>query len=329
MTTCLITGVTGQDGVLLARRLRAEGARVIGTCRPDSSAAHAMAVYLEGITIVPLDVRDQQGFADLVAATNPDEVYNLAALSSVRRSWDHPEETSAVNGEAVVAMLGLLERYPDTRFVQAASAEETGAASESPYAIAKARAAAAVHEARSGGQFAATAILHIHESPLRRPDFVVRKVTRAVAEIAAGSRNRLELGRMEVRRDWGAASDHVDAMVRIMRADHASDYEVATGRVVSLRHVVASAFQAAGLGNGEDFIAMDQTLTRPVDADEIVGDGTRLRTELGWKPAWAIEEVVAHMVDVDMRRVRTAVEEAPEYLDPALTEVSLAGGERS
>lgn len=329
MTTCLITGVTGQDGVLLARRLRAEGARVVGTSRPGSHAARAMSVYLDGVTVVPLDVRDQPGFAELVAATEPDEVYNLAALSSVRLSWDQPQQTLAVNGESVVGMLETLQRYPATRFVQAASAEEMGAASESPYAIAKTRASTAVHAARSRGQFAASAVLHIHESPLRRPDFVVRKVTRAVAEIAAGTRDRLVLGRMEVRRDWGAASDHVDAMMRIMRADQASDYEVATGRMVSLRDVVASAFQAAGLGDGEDFITLDQTLTRPVDADEIVGDGMRLRAELGWKPAWAIEEVVAHMVDVDIRRVRSLVEEAPEYLDPALTEVSLAGGERS
>lgn len=313
MTTHLVTGVTGQDGILLARLLRAEGGRVIGTHRPGSPDASAMAPYLHGIELAPVDLRDRAGLARLVAETQPDEVYNLAAFSSVGQSWSHPDEALAVNGDAPAALLELLPAR--TRFLQASSSEETGAASASPYARGKARAHEAVIEARDGGRFAVAAILHIHESPLRRRQFVVRKITRAVAEMSLGRRDRLALGSLDVRRDWGAASDYVRAMRLMLSADMPADFEVATGQVHGLRHVVELAFAAADLPDPWSRIDYDTTLERPKDAAELVGDPEQLRRTLGWQPSRSLADVISQMVAVDRRRLESGVEEDERYLD--------------
>lgn len=328
MSVSLITGVTGQDGVLLARRLLADGDTVIGTCRPGSEALSHMAPYLDGVRVVPLDLRDTRGFDALVHDLRPDAVFNLGAISSVRHSWDFPEQALDTNGRAVESMLASLASLGNVRFVQAASAEEHGEAAESPYAVGKAMARDAVLTARESGLFAAAAVLHIHESPLRRPEFVVRKVTKAVAEIVRGTRERLVLGPLHVRRDWGAAVDYVDAMIRIMRADEPADFEVGTGRIVSLREVVAAAFEAGGLGDFETYVDFDPALSRPVDAGEIASDPRRLREVLGWAPQFTIEQVVAQMVAADLRRLETGVAEDPTYLSTALPPVRAVEGVR-
>lgn len=314
MSTHLITGVTGQDGVLLARSILAEGGRVVGTCRPGSRAQASMAPYLEGVTIVELDVCDNGGFDALVAEFEPAEIYNLAAMSSVGESWRHPETAISTNGESVVRMLEVLSKYPDTRFLQASSAELSGASAASPYATGKALAQDAVRSARDGGQFASSAVLHIHESPLRRPEFVVRKITRAVAAIALGQADGLTLGNISVRRDWGAALDHVAAMRRIIGADEPADYTVATGEVHSLRDVVEYAFAVAGIDDPWPLVSYDASLIRPRDEPELTGDPTPLMTALGWKPQHRITDVIADMVRVDMERLASGVEESPAYL---------------
>lgn len=313
-TRHLVTGVTGQDGVLLARLLRSEGGRVVGTHRPGSPAAAAMAPYLEGVELVPLDVQDHDGFARLVEDLRPDEVYNLAAMSSVGQSWDHAEEALAVNGEAPAAMLTALAGT-SARFLQAASSEETGEASGSPYARGKARAHEAVEAARAEGRFAVAAVLHIHESPLRRRQFVVRKITRAVAEMALGQRERLTLGSLDVRRDWGAATDHVRAMRLMLQAGEPRDFEVATGVVHGLRDVVELAFAAAGIEDPWSRVDSDPALARPQDAAELAGDPAPLRAALGWEPTRTLEQTIAEMVAVDLRRLETGVEEHASYLD--------------
>lgn len=314
MTTHLITGVTGQDGVHLARLLLAEGGRVVGTHRPDSPEATAMAPYLRGVELVALDVRDHGGFADLAAAVAPDEVYNLAAFSSVGRSWEYPGEALEVNGEAPEAMLEALAARPGVRFLQAASSEQTGDASGSPYARGKARAHAAVEAAREDGRFAAAAVLHIHESPIRRPHFVVRKITRGVAAIAQGRQDRLTLGSLAVRRDWGAAADHVRAMRLMLQAGEPADFEVCTGVVHSLRDVVEMAFTAAGIDDPWAHVEHDESLARPQDAAELVGDPEPLRKATGWEPTRTLADVIADMVAVDLRRLETGVEEHESYL---------------
>ncbi|WP_182481567.1 GDP-mannose 4,6-dehydratase [Nocardioides immobilis] len=313
-STALITGATGQDGVYLVQLLRAEGVRVVGTHRPGSPAAHAMSPYLGGVTLVPLDLRDHRGFTDLVRDLRPDEVYNLAAFSSVGASWDDPETAMELNARAPAAMLKALELLPATRFLQAGSAEETGPAATSPYALGKAQAREAVVLARDQGRYCVDAVLHMHESPLRRPTFVVRKITRAAVEIALGLRDRLALGRVDIRRDWGAAADHVRAMPLMLRADQAADHVVATGAVHSLRDVVDMAFEAAGVGNPWDRIDINAARARPMDARELVGDPRPIREALGWQAITTLERTIAHMVEVDRRRLQSGVEEDQTYL---------------
>lgn len=318
MSTHLVTGVAGQDGVLLARLLLREGGRVVGTLRPGSTRDAQMAVYLEGVELVELDVRDTDGFADLVARHRPDEVYNLAAMSSVGRSWEHPDLALAVNGDAPVAMLEVLADRPDVRFLQAASVEETAAAADSPYARGKIRARRATAAAREQGRFACAAVLHIHESPLRAPTFVSRKVTRAAAAIAAGEQDELTLGAIDVRRDWGAAADHVRAMRMMLAADEPVDYAVGTGVVHSLRDLVEVAFHAAGIDDPWPLVRHDEALERPSDAAEIAVAPDPPVQLLGWRPTYTFEETIARMVQVDQRRLATGVEEDPAYLDEAV-----------
>lgn len=313
--TALVTGVTGQDGVHLARLLRAEGWRVVGTHQPGSAAALAMAPYLGGVGLVGLDLRDHAGFASLVDQVEPDAVYNLAGMSSMGDGWADPAAAMALNGEAPEAMLRVLASRPEVRFLQAASSEEYGEARESPYARGKVRAHDAVRAARSEGRFAVAAVLHIHESPLRRPRFVVRKVTRAAAAIALGRQDRLSLGAVDVRRDWGSAADHVRAMRLMMGADEPRDFEIATGVVHGLRDVVELAFAAAGVADPWSHVDTDPTLVRPADAAVLVGDPEPLRRALGWEPRHTLADIVSAMVAADRARLETGVEEDERYLD--------------
>ncbi len=312
----LVTGVTGQDGIHLARLLRAEGMRVVGTHRPGSPAAATMRPYLEDIELVGLDLADEAGFAALVRDIRPAEVYNLAAMSSVGLSWSEPETAIALNGAAPVAMLRALEQVPDARFLQAASVEQTGDASSSPYAQGKQMAQEAVTAVRDAGRFAVAAVLHIHESPVRRTTFVVRKITSAAAAIAEGRQERLTLGRLDVERDWGAAADHVRAMRMMLAADEPGDFEVATGVLTDLRTVVDIAFAAAGIDDPWSRIDVDAGLTRPADAAVLAGDPEPIRRALGWEPRFTIEETIAAMVAADRARLLTGVAESASYLLP-------------
>jgi len=318
--THLVTGVAGQDGVLLARLLLAEGGHVIGTVRPGSRRTEAMAPYLAGVDLVEHDIRDTDGFARLVASRRPDEVYNLAAMSSVGRSWQHPEEAIQVNGAAPEAMLAVLERFPEVRFLQAASVEESAGATDSPYAQGKIRARNATTRARQHGRFACAAVLHIHESVLRDTRFVSRKVTSAAAEIAAGRSESLTLGTLDVRRDWGAASDHVRGMRTMLLADEPGDYAIGTGVVHSLRDLVEVAFQAAGIDDPWSLVRHDDSLRRPADSAEITATPDPSLRALGWEPAHTFEEIISEMVRVDRIRLATGVLEDPSYLDDARTE---------
>lgn len=317
-STALITGVTGQDGVHLARLLVAEGMRVVGTHRPASVAAGAMAPYLEEVELVELELRDRSRFAALVEDVRPAEVYNFAGMSSVGDSWAEPAAAVEINGAAPRAMLAALATMPETRFMQAASSEQFGDAAGSPYARGKSIAYQAVAEARRDGRFAVAAVLHIHESPLRRERFVVRKITRAATAIAHGRQDGLTLGSVDVRRDWGAAVDHVRAMRLMMTADNPVDYEVATGVVHELREVVEMAFAAAGVPDPWSVVTIDENLARPSDAPVLAGDPSPLERALGWRPRHTLEEVVVAMVAADDARLRTGVEEDVRYLDPRM-----------
>lgn len=293
---------------------------MVGTVRPGPTSARA--TYLGGVRLVPIDHTVNDGLADLVTEITPDEIYNLAAQSSVGRSWDLPDVTRAVNtGTVEQLILGALRARDRTgarvRLLQASSAEVRGAAAHSPYGQSKAAADELVRRAREErGLFAASVFLHNHDSPLRGEAFVTRKISRSVAEIGLGRRERLVLGNLAVRRDWGFAGEYVDAMRGLLDLDEPVDLEIGTGRVHSLEQLVQAAFTAAGLGRAADFIDHDPALMRPADAEELVADPGPASRILGWQARYTLEDLIARMVAVDLQRLRTGVEESLDYLAP-------------
>ncbi|WP_183101201.1 GDP-mannose 4,6-dehydratase, partial [Nocardioides pelophilus] len=303
--TVLITGVTGQDGIYLARHLLARGARVVGAAPAAASPADLCAAYLDGVTLAPADICDADAVRRLVSDVRPDQVYNLAAVSSVARSWDEPEATFAVNHAAVETLVAaLLELRDETgheaRFFQASSAEVTGSAAHSPYARAKAAAEEVVREARSArGLHACSARLYNHESPLRTAAFVTGKITRGAAEIAAGLRAELRLGNLEVSRDWGFAGDYVEAMVRMVTAEEPLDLAIGTGTTHSLDDLLRIAFAAAGIDDPAPYVVVDPELFRPADTAVLVADPEPAAAALGWRATTTFEDLVRLMVDVD------------------------------
>ncbi|MBZ5738517.1 GDP-mannose 4,6-dehydratase [Nocardioides mangrovi] len=310
-----ITGISGQDGSYLGERLVAEGVEV-----------HALAHDLEplpsapGVELHRGDLTSVEDVRSLLLDLAPDEVYNLAALSSVARSWDEPDLTARVNGLAAAALLesALLvqeKQGKPVRFVQASSAEIFGQPERSPqdettpvrplnpYGAAKAYAHLMVDVYRHRDLHAVSAILYNHESPRRPEQFVTRKITATVAAIAAGRATHLSLGNLDARRDWGWAPDYVDAMVRAARADVARDYVVATGVGHSVREFVAAAFRHAGIDDWEPLVVIDPAFVRPTDPTELIGDATRARELLGWSPTVDFADVVGRMVDADLSAV--------------------------
>jgi GDPmannose 4,6-dehydratase len=254
----------------------------------------------------------------LVAAREPDEVYNLAGQSSVARSWESPEETFALNADAVEvlvdAVLGLRDRTGrEVRLVQASTAEVVDG--ESPYARSKARAEEIVRTAREErGLHASAARLHIHESPLRGPQFVSRKITSAVAEIVLGRRSVLTLGNVDVVRDWGFAGDYVAALRLMATCAEPVDLPVGTGVRHTLRDLVDAAFAAGGIEDPDAHLAQDPALMRPADIPELVADPAPAERALGWTAEIGLETLVRHMVQVDLERLRTGVAESAAYL---------------
>jgi len=313
----LVTGATGQDGSYLVDRLASERAEVHALVRPGDDAAAALIEQHPEIALHTGDLADPARLAAVVAATEPDEIYHLAGISSVAQSWQQPVATGTVTGLATAALLQsaweLSQRAGrPVAFVQAASGEifgnpaaspqdeSTPIAPVNPYGAAKAYAHHLVGVYRGRGLHACSAILYNHESP-RRPDtFVTRKITRTVAAIARGDADQLVLGNLDARRDWGWAPDYVDAMMCAARHDRAGDYVIATGRGHTVWDFVAAAFAAAGIGDWAGHVRTDPALYRPVDATELVGDSGKARRELGWAPTVEFDEIVARMVRADL-----------------------------
>lgn len=318
MAKVLITGISGQDGGYLAEQLLAGGDEVHGLVREqDRPGPDASGPALEGAHIHIADLTDTPALTGLIDDVAPDEIYNLAGISSVARSWAEPVTTGEVSGLAVAAVLQaaleLSERLGrQVRVVQAASAEifgnpaaspqdeSTPIAPVTPYGAAKAYAHHLVGVYRGRGLHAVSAILYNHESPRRPTTFVTRKITRTAALIARGEADELVLGNLDARRDWGWAPDYVDAMVRACRHDVPSDYVIATGVAHSVSEFVAAAFARAGIEDWQRHVRVDSAFVRPVDAAELTGDSTRARADLGWAPTVDFERVVAAMVDADL-----------------------------
>jgi GDPmannose 4,6-dehydratase len=302
----LVTGVTGQDGWYLSEQLRAGGAEVFGLVSSTDAAGLPPCV-----TPLAGDLRDATSLARAVRAAEPDEVYNLAAISSVARSWEDPATVADVNGVGVARLLiALRDSGRPVRFVQASSAEifgdapapqdeRTPIAPVTPYGAAKAYAQHVVSAFRHSGVWAASAILYNHESPRRPETFVTRKITRAVAAIAAGRPERLTLGNVDARRDWGYAGDYADALVRIARHREPADFVIATGVSSTIADFVRLAFAHVGIADWDRHVDIDPALQRAGDAGEQRGDAGRARAELGWAPTVGLPGLVALMVDAD------------------------------
>lgn len=330
--TALITGVSGQDGIHLARLLRAEGRRVVGTVRPGSRSAARMAPYLDGVEIVEHDVTDAPGFEELLAHHRPESVFNLAGFSSVGRSWNDPELVLRTNTVAVIEMLQSLLRHRDgtghdVHFFQASSAEVFGGDVEgpldedtphrprTPYAVAKSAAHHAVISYREKyGLFACNGVLFNHESAFRGQQFVAGKIARAAAEVSCGGTAQVFLGDIDIERDWGAAADYVDAMMRILDHDRADDYVIATGTSHTLREMLVAAFDSVGLGDPMPHVTIDTGLWSSTQASALRGDATRARSNLDWAATTKFDAMVADMVEVDLRRIRSGIDESADYM---------------
>ena len=314
MTRAFVTGIGGQDGSYLAEQLIAGGAEV-----------HALVHAVDGagphcppdVILHDGDLADIDALRALLLDLAPDEIYNLAAISSVAQSWEQPDLSALVNGTAAVALLETAHRVQErsarpVRLVQASSAEIFGEPDRTPqdedtrirplnpYGAAKAYAHLMVDVYRSRDLHACSLVLYNHESPRRPARFVTRKITATVAAIARGDADALVLGNLDARRDWGWAPDYTDAMVRAARAELPGDYVVATGVGHTVRDFVAAAFAHVGITDWEPLVTTDSRFVRPADATALVGDATKARRELGWTPTLTFTDIVGRMVDADL-----------------------------
>jgi GDPmannose 4,6-dehydratase len=315
----LITGVTGQDGAYLARLLLDKGYQVYGLVARRGSDAlwrlRALGVE-QNVTLLVGDVTDVSSLLRAIEQAEPAELYNLAAQSFVDKSWDLPSVTVQVTGMAVTNVLEAIRcTDPKIRFYQATSSEVFGRVQapvqdettpfhpRSPYGVAKAFAHwLTVNYRESHGLHASSGILFNHESPLRGLEFVTRKISVAVARIKHQRQQKLQLGNLEAKRDWGFAGDYVDAMWRMLQQDAGDDYVVATGRNASVRDFCRLAFAHAGL-DYEKHVEVDPALYRRAEIDAVLGSPQRAKAKLGWTPQTSLEQLVAMMVDADLRRV--------------------------
>jgi GDPmannose 4,6-dehydratase len=320
--TALITGVNGQDGSYLAELLLNQGYNVCGLVRKlptDESGEqrHSRLGIANHIQFLQGDITDLTSINMVVRKAQPDEVYNLAAQSLVNSSWSTPALTGQVTAIGVCNVLeALRHEKPDARFFQASSSEMFGKFTEpvqtetslfhprSPYGVAKVYGHwLTVNYRESFGLHASSGILFNHESPLRGPEFVSRKVTQTVAKIKLGLVHELKLGNIDVQRDWGHARDHVRAMWLMLQQDIADDYIIATGRTVSVRDMCKIAFDYVGL-NMENHVVIDPSLFRPADIEKLCGDPTKAKEKLGWTAQIKLQEMIHEMLDADIKQLK-------------------------
>jgi GDPmannose 4,6-dehydratase len=313
----LITGVTGQDGSYLADLLLEKGYEVHGMVRRASTEKFERIEHLrDRITLHQGDLLDQRSLVDTLRAAQPDEVYNLAAMSFVAVSWIQPTLTAEFTGVGVTRLLeALRETCPEARFYQASSSEMFGKVREtpqnestpfyprSPYGVAKAYGHfITINYRESYDLHLCSGILFNHESPRRGLEFVTRKITWHAAAIKLGLREQLALGNLEAKRDWGYAPDYVEAMWRMLQRDEPEDYVIATGETHTVRRCVEIAFDHVDL-EWEPHVVIDDAFKRPAEVDLLVGDASKARDQLGWTPGTSFEEMIHLMVDADLRRL--------------------------
>lgn len=318
--TALITGITGQDGAYLAQLLLSKNYRVVGLVRRSSSqeVADQRLRWLgvrDDVVLVDGDITDLASILRVFTKYSPDEVYNLAAQSFVKTSWDQPILTANSTALGAINILeAVRQAQPRARYYQASSSEMFGLIQapvqtestpfypRSPYAASKLYAHwMTVNYRESFGLHASSGILFNHESPLRGIEFVTRKITDGAARIKLGLSRTLSLGNVAARRDWGHARDYVEAMWLMLQQDKPDDYVIATGRSTSVAEFRDMAFSHVGL-QASDYVETSAELLRPVDVDVLLGDASKARKRLGWTPKTSLEQLVGEMVEADLQR---------------------------
>ncbi len=318
MPNALITGITGQDGSYLAEFLLQKGYRVFGTIRRTSTFHDERIRHLlHDIELIEADLLDQLSLIRALQRSRADEVYNLAAMSFVGTSFEQAVATADYCGLSVTRLLEAirLEERP-IRFYQASTSEMFGKVQtvpqnektpfypRSPYGVAKLYGHwMTVNFRESYNLYACSGILFNHESPRRGEEFVTRKITQAVARIHLGLQNKLSLGNLDARRDWGFAGDYVEAMWLMLQQDTPDDYVIATGTEHSVRDFVSAAFAAIGIDDWSRYVEVDQRFFRPAEVDFLLGDATKARKRLGWSPRTTFQELVAMMVESDIQHL--------------------------
>ncbi len=321
MKRALITGITGQDGSYLAEWLLEQGYEVHGVVRRASTENFERIQHIRHrITLHQADLLDQLSLISVLQRVRPHEVYNLAAMSFVPTSWVQPVLTAEFTALGVTRMLEAVRLVdPSIRFYQASSSEMFGKVKEcpqdentpfhprSPYGVAKVYGHwITVNYRESYGMFCCSGILFNHESPRRGKEFVTRKVTYAVARIKLGLQEKLKLGNLQARRDWGYAGDYVRAMWLMLQQDQPDDYVIATGETHSVQELVEIAFDYAGL-DWKKHVEIDPALLRPAEVDLLCGNAAKARRVLGWEPKVTFTELVQMMVDADLKRVQKEI----------------------
>ncbi|MHB1424779.1 MAG: GDP-mannose 4,6-dehydratase [Gemmataceae bacterium] len=318
MKRALITGITGQDGSYLAEWLLEQGYEVHGIVRRSSSENFERIAHLTGrIHLHQADLLDQLSLIDVIRSVKPREVYNLAAMSFVPTSWQQPVltgEFTAIGVTRVLEAIRLLDPQ-GIRFYQASSSEMFGKVREtpqtettpfhprSPYGVAKVYGHyITVNYRESYDIFACSGLLFNHESPRRGLEFVTRKITHGVARIKRGLASELRLGNRDARRDWGFAGDYVQAMWLMLQQQQADDYVVATGETHTVQEVVETAFAHADL-DWRQFVVQDPALARPAEVDVLIGDASKARRQLGWRPRVGFHDLIRLMVDADLKQL--------------------------
>jgi GDPmannose 4,6-dehydratase len=317
MTKALITGITGQDGSYLAEFLLDKGYSVFGMVRRSSSQHFDRIQHiLDKLHLVEGDLTDQSSLDDAMKTIAPDEVYNLASQSFVPTSWNQPVLTADVTGTGVTRILEAIRKHkPDAKFYQASTSEMFGKVQQtpqnektpfyprSPYGVAKVYAHwITVNYRESYDIFACSGICFNHESPRRGLEFVTRKITDGVARIKFGLTNKLRLGNLDAKRDWGFAGDYVQAMWLTLQQERPEDYIIATGEAHSVGEVVEVAFSYVGIP-AEGHVVIDPKLLRPAEVDVLVGDASKAQSQLGWRPSVSFKEMIHMMVDADLKRL--------------------------
>ena len=314
----LITGITGQDGSYLSEFLLSKGYEVFGLVRRTSILNFERIKHIQDkITLISGDLLDQNSLMNAIKESNPDEIYNLAAQSFVPASWKQPVFTGEATALGVARMLEAIRAVnPKIKFYQASSSEMFGKVREvpqtektefyprSPYGVAKLYGHwITVNYRESYNLFCCSGILFNHESPRRGLEFVTRKVTNTVAKIKLGLANELRLGNLDAKRDWGFAGDYVRATWLMLQQDEPDDYVISTGKTHSVKDLVQIAFDYVNL-NWKDYVIVDPIFIRPAEVKLLLGDSSKARKKLGWKPEVSFEELIKMMVDADLKIIK-------------------------